>query len=176
MEHIAEKKKLLKKYLDKLTKNKVVYANGKVVRTSNLTYGLCANVEEVDLGDVKIKVLPSSYEKKIVPSSMIIKIYEDGKETLDDRITVFGENTTSKFISQLSNTQIEKLIVALEPIISAIDREVSLINEEEKSSKLSQRETLIKTIEKNLKSGIKFDKLTLSELVQLTNLTDKAVK
>lgn len=38
MEHIAEKKKLLKKYLEKLTKNKVVYANGKVVRTSNLTH------------------------------------------------------------------------------------------------------------------------------------------
>lgn len=171
-----EQKKLLKKYLDKLTKNKVVYANGKVVRTSNLTYGLCANVEEVDLGDVKIKVLPSSYEKKIVPSSMIVKIYEDGKETLDDRITIFGENTTSKFISQLSNTQIKKLIVALSPIVSAIDKEVALLNEEEKSSKSSRREILIKTIEKNLKSGIKFDKLTLSELVQLTNLTDKAVK
>ena len=171
-----EQKKLLKKYLDKLTKNKVVYVNGKVVRTSNLTYGLCANVEEVDLGDVKIKVLPSSYEKKIVPSSMIVKIYEDGKETLDDRITVFGENTTSKFISQLSNTQIEKLIVALSPIVSAIDKEVALLNEEEKSSKSSRREILIKTIEKNLKSGIKFDKLTLSVLVQLTNLTDKAVK
>lgn len=171
-----EQKKLLKKYLDKLTKNKVVYVNGKVVRTSNLTYGLCANVEEVDLGDVKIKVLPSSYEKKIVPSSMIVKIYEDGKETLDGRITIFGENTTSKFISQLSNTQIKKLIVALSPIVSAIDKEVALLNEEEKSSKSSRREILIKTIEKNLKSGIKFDKLTLSELVQLTNLTDKAVK
>lgn len=98
------------------------------------------------------------------------------KETFDDRITVFGENTTSKFISQLSNTQIEKLIVALSPIVSAIDKEVALLNEEEKSSKSSRREILIKTIEKNLKSGIKFDKLTLSELVQLTNLTDKAVK
>lgn len=171
-----EQKKLLKKYLDKLTKNKVVYVNGKVIRTSDLNYTLCCNCEEVDLGDVKIKVLPSSYEKKIVPSAMIVKIYEDGKETLDDRITVFGENTTSKFISQLSNTQIEKLIVTLSPIVSAIDKEVALLNEEEKSSKSSRREILIKTIEKNLKSGIKFDKLTLSELVQLTNLTDKAVK
>lgn len=171
-----EQKKLLKKYLDKLTKNKVVYVNGKVIRTSNLNYTICGNCEEVDLGDVKIKVLPSSYEKKIVPSSLIVKIYEDGKETLDDRIAVFGENTTSKFISQLSNTQIEKLIVALSPIVSAIDKEVALLNEEEKSSKSSRREILIKTIENNLKSGIKFDKLTLSELVQLTNLTDKAVK
>ena len=33
-----EQKKLLKKYLDKLTKNKVVYANGKVIRTSNLNH------------------------------------------------------------------------------------------------------------------------------------------
>lgn len=162
--------------MDNLTKNKVVYVNGKVIRTSDLNYTICCNCEEVDLGDVKIKVLPSSYEKNIVPSSMIVKIYEDGKETLDDRITVFGENTTSKFISQLSNTQIEKLIVALSPIVSAIDKEVALLNEEEKSSKSSRREILIKTIEKNLKSGIKFDKLTLSELVQLTNLTDKAVK
>lgn len=178
MEHMAEKKKLLKKYLDKLTKNRVVYANGKVVRTSNLTHGLCANVEEVDLGDVKIKVSPHSYTKKIVPSSLRVRIYEDGIETLDDAILTFNEdkNKPSKFISQLTDTQIEKLIVALEPIISAIDREVSLISEEEKSSKLSQRETLIKTLEKNLKSEIKFDKLTLSELVKLTDLTNKAVK
>lgn len=175
---MAEKKKLLKKYLDKLTKNKVVYANGKVVRTSSLTHGLCANVEEIDLGDVKITVSPHSYTKKIVPSSLKVRIYEEGIETLDDAILTFNEdkNKPSKFVSQLTDTQIEKLIVALEPIVSAIDREVSLINEEEKSSKLSQRETLIKNIEKNLKSGIELDKLTLSELVQLTSLTDKAVK
>jgi hypothetical protein len=48
-----EQKKLLKKYLDKLTKNKVVYVNGKVIRTSDLNYTICCNCEEVDLGDVK---------------------------------------------------------------------------------------------------------------------------
>lgn len=156
MEHMAEKKKLLKKYLDKLTKNKVVYANGKVVRTSSLTHGLCANVEEIDLGDVKITVSPHSYTKKIVPSSLKVRIYEEGIETLDDAILTFNEdkNKPSKFVSQLTDTQIEKLIVALEPIVSAIDREVSLINEEENLPSYRKERHSSKTLRKTLNLGL----------------------
>lgn len=137
-----EQKKLLKKYLDKLTKNKVVYANGKVVRASDLNYTLCCNTEEVDLGDVKIRVKPGSYDMKVVPSTIKVRIYEDGVETVDGMVTMFNSDyTSSKFVSQLTDTQTEKLISTLGPIVSKIDREVALINEEEKILKVIRKKS-----------------------------------
>jgi hypothetical protein len=174
----AENKKLLKKYLDKLTKNKVVYINGKVIRASDLNYTICQNAydEESDLGDVKITVTPYSYTMKIVPSMMMVKIYENGKVTLNDYVSAIGDgNKPSDFISRLTDCQIEKLIVALEPIVSAVDKEVALINEESNTSELRARKNIIKKLKKNLKSGINFDKLTVSELNKLYDLVEKAL-
>ena len=79
------------------------------------------------------------------------------------------------FVSQLTNNQLEKLISALEPIVSAVDREVALNDEEEKALELAERNNLIKNIKKNIQSKMKFDKLTVSELKQLNKLVEKTL-
>lgn len=171
----AEKKELLKDYLYKIITNKVVYINGKVVRASDVTYTLYLDVEELDFGDVKITINPMAFNRSTVYSSVTLKVYENDKVTLNTKILVHSSKKTLNFVSQLTNTQIEKLIVALEPIVSAIDREVVLIDEEEKTLELTERKALIKNIKKDIKSGIKFNKLTTSELKQLNKLVEKAL-
>lgn len=139
MVNMLEKKEILKKYLNKLTSNKVVYVNGRVVRVSDLTRTMCQNNVELDFEDVKILIHPIMYTKymQIVPSAVTIKIYEKGKVMVNDKISTIGKNPL-EFVSQLTNNQIERLISVLEPIISDIDREVALINEEEGNQGVSK--------------------------------------
>lgn len=171
--NIAEKKALLKDYLCKIIFNKVVYINGNVVRVGDITWIMCQDIEELDFGDVKVTIKPMSYNLKAVQSSVTLKVYEKGKVTLNVKVPFYVNSKALNFVSQLTNTQIEKLISALEPIVSDIDREISLIDEEEKASELKERNTITKKIKKNLKSEIKFDKLTTSELKQLNKLIEK---
>lgn len=169
----AEKKALLKDYLCKIIFNKVVYINGNVVRVGDITWTMCQDIEELDFGDVKVTIKPMSYNLKAVQSSVILKVYENGKVTLNVKVPFYVNSKALNFISQLTNNQIEKLLLALEPIVSDIDREISLIDEEEKASELKERNTVVKKIKKNLKSEIKFDKLTTSELKTLNKLIEK---
>lgn len=171
----AEKKALLKDYLNKIISNKVVYINGNVVKASDLTWIMCQDINELDLDDVKVTIRPTTYNYSTVQSSVALKVYEDGKVILNIRIPSYINAKTLNFVSQSTNTQIEKLISALEPIVSDIDKEVSLIEEENNTLELKARETLVKKIKKNLKSEIKFDKLTTSELKQLNKLVEKGI-
>ena len=171
----AEKKVLLKDYLGKIISNKVVYINGNVVRASNLTWIMCQDINELDFGDVKVTIKPMTYDFKTVQSSVTLKVYENGKVTLNIMVPFYVNEKTLNFVSQLTNIQIEKLISALEPIVSEIDKEVSLIDEEAKVLELAERNNLIKNIKKNIQSKMKFDKLTVSELKQLNKLVEKAL-
>lgn len=171
----AEKKALLKDYLYKIITNKVVYINGKVVRASDVTCTLCLDVEELDFVDVKITIKPMAFDFKTVHSSIILKVYENNKVTLNVMVPHYVDKESLNFVSQLNNSQIEKLISALEPIVSEIDKEVSLIDEEAKVLELAERNNLIKNIKKNIQSKMKFDKLTVSELKQLNKLVEKAL-
>lgn len=171
--NVAEKKALLKNYLGKIISNKVVCINGNVIRASNLTWIMCQDINELDFGDVKVTIKPMTYDFKTVQSSVTLKVYENGKVTLNVMVPFYVNEKTLNFVSQLNNSQIDKLISALEPIVSTIDIEVALIDEEEKALELVERNTLIKNIKKNIKSGIKFDKLTTSELKQLNRLLEK---
>lgn len=172
----AEKKALLKDYLGKIISNKVAYINGKVVRATDVTWIMCQDINELDFGDVKVTIKPMTYDFKTVQSSVTLKVYENGKVTLNIMVPFYVNEKTLNFVSQLTNKQIDKLISALEPIVSTIDIEVALIDEEEKALELAERNNLIKNIKKNIKSGIKFDKLTISELKQLNRLLEKSVK
>lgn len=175
--NVAEKKALLKNYLGKIISNKVVYINGCIVRASNFVYdNLFQDVKELDFVDVKITIKPMAFDFKTVHSSIILKVYENNKVTLNVMVPHYVDKESLNFVSQLTNNQLEKLISALEPIVSAIDREVALIDEEEKSLELVERNSLIKNIKKDIKSGIKFGKLTTLELKQLDRLLYKAVK
>lgn len=169
----AEKKALLKDYLCKIIFNKVVYINGNVVRVGDITWTMCQDIEELDFGDVKVTIKPMSYNLKAVQSSVTLKVYENDKVTLNVKVPFYVNSKALNFVSQLTNNQIEKLLSALEPIVSDIDKEVYLIDEEEKALELKERNTIIKKIKKNLKSEIKFDKLTISELKTLNKLIEK---
>lgn len=145
-----------------------------VFRASNFVYDdLFQDVKELDFVDVKITIKPMAFDFKTVHSSIILKVYENNKVTLNVMVPHYVDKESLNFVSQLNNSQIDKLISALEPIVSTIDIEVALINEEEKALELAERNTLIKNIKKNIKSGIKFDKLTTSELKQLDRLLKK---
>ena len=172
----AEKKALLKDYLCKIIFNKVAYINGNVVRVGDITWTMCQDIEELDFGDVKVTIKPMSYNLKAVQSSVILKVYENNKVTLNVKVPFYVNSKSLNFVSQLTNNQIEKLLSALEPIVSDIDREVSLIDEEEKASESKERNTVTKKIKKNLKSEIKFDKLTTSELKTLNKLIEKGTR
>ena len=173
--NVAEKKALLKNYLGKIISNKVVYINGNVIRANNLTWIMCQDINELDLGNVKVTIKPMTYDFKTVQSSVTLKVYENGKVTLNIMVPFYVNEKTLNFVSQLTNNQLEKLISALEPIVSEIDKEVSLINEEAKVLELAERNNLIKNIKKNIQSKMKFDKLTTSELKQLNKLVEKAL-
>lgn len=171
----AEKKALLKDYLGKIISNKVVYINGNVIRANNLTWIMCQDINELDFGDVKVTIKPMAFDFKTVHSSIILKVYENNKVTLNVMVPHYVDKESLNFVSQLNNSQIEKLISALEPIVSEIDKEVSLIDEEAKVLELAERNNLIKNIKKNIQSKMKFDKLTVSELKQLNKLVEKAL-
>lgn len=171
----AEKKELLKDYLGKILSNRVAYINGNVIRANNLTWIMCQDINELDLGDVKVTIKPMTYDFKTVQSSITLKVYENGKVTLNIMVPFYVNEKTLNFVSQLTNNQLEKLISALSPIVSDIDREVSLIDEEAKALELAERNNLIKNIKKNIQSKTKFDKLTVSELKQLNKLVEKAL-
>ena len=173
--NVAEKKALLKNYLGKIISNKVVYINGNVIRANNLTWIMCQDINELDLGDVKVIIKPMTYDFKTVQSSVTLKVYENGKVTLNIMVPFYVNEKTLNFVSQLNNSQIDKLISALEPIVSTVDREVALIDEEEKALELAERNNLIKNIKKNIQSKMKFDKLTVSELKQLNKLVERAL-
>lgn len=172
----AEKKALLKDYLCKIIFNKVAYINGNVVRVGDITWIMCQDIEELDFGDVKVTIKPMSYNLKTVQSSVTLKVYENDKVTLNVKVPFYVNSKALNFVSQLTNNQIEKLLSALEPIVSDIDREISLIDEEEKALELKERNTVTKKIKKNLKSEIKFDKLTTSELKTLNRLIEKVTR
>ena len=166
----AEKKELLKDYLGKILSNRVAYINGNIVRASNFAYDdLFQDVKELDFGDVKITIRPEAFSLKTIQSSIDLKIYENGEVEFYGRIPVYTNKKSLNFVSQFNNNKINKLISVLGPIVSEIDKEVALIDEEERNS-------LIKNIKKDIKSGIKFGKLTTLELKQLDRLLYKAVK
>ena len=170
----AEKKALLKDYLGKIVSNKVAYINGYIVRASNFVYDdLFQDVKELDFVDAKITIKPMAFDFKTVQSSITLKVYENGKVTLNIMVPFYVNEKTLNFVSQLTNNQLEKLISALSPIVSEIDKEVSLIDEEEKALELVESNNLIKNIKKNIQSKMKFDKLTISELKQLDRLLKK---
>lgn len=171
----AEKKALLKDYLGKIISNKVACINCNVVRATDVTWIMCQDINELDFGDVKVTIKPMTYDFKTVQSSVTLKVYENGKVTLNVIVPFYINGKTLNFVSQLTNKQIEKLISALEPIVSEIDKEVSLIDEEAKVLELAERNNLIKNIKKNIQSKMKFDKLTVSELKQLNKLVEKAL-
>lgn len=171
----AEKKALLKDYLGKIISNKVAYINGKVVRATDVTWIMCQDINELDFGDVKVTIKPMTYDFKTVQSSVTLKVYENGKVTLNVIVPFYINGKTLNFVSQLTNKQIDKLISALSPIVSEIDKEVSLIEEEAKALELAERNNLIKNIKKNIQSKMKFYKLTVSELKQLNKLVEKAL-
>lgn len=173
--NVAEKKALLKDYLGKIISNKVVYINGNVIRANNLTWIMCQDINELDLGNVKVTIKPMTYDFKTVQSSVTLKVYENGKVTLNIMVPFYINKKNLNLVSQLTNKQLDKLISALEPIVSEIDREVSLIDEEAKALELAERNNLIKNIKKNIQSKMKFDKLTVSELEQLNKLVEKAL-
>lgn len=172
----AEKKALLKDYLGKIISNKVACINGNVVRATDVTWIMCQDINELDFGDVKVTIKPATYNLKTVQSSVTLRVYENGKVTLNVMVPFYINEKTLNFVSQLTNKQIDKLISALSPIVSEIDEEVSLIEEEEQASELKARQTITKEIKKNLKSGINLDKLTASELKQLNKLIEKVIK
>ena len=169
----AEKKALLKDYICKIISNKVAYINGNVVRAADLTHTMCLDIEELDFGDVKVTIKPMTYDFKTVQSSVTLKVYKNGKVTLNIMVPFYVNEKTLNFVSQLTNNQLEKLISALELIVSEIDKEVSLIDEEAKALELAERNNLIKNIKKNIQSKMKFDKLTVSELKTLNKLIEK---
>ena len=147
-----------------------------VVRATDVTWIMCQDINELDFGDVKVTIKPMTYDFKTVQSSVTLKVYENGKVTLNVIVPFYINGKTLNFVSQLTNKQIDKLISALSPIVSDIDKEVSLIDEEAKALELAERNNLIKNIKKNIQSKMKFDKLTTLELKQLNKLVEKSVK
>lgn len=83
------RKELLKEYIVKLTNNRVVLIDGEVVRAADLTYSICQNRTEVDLGEVKLTVSPYSYNRKNVYSSVFLQLFKKGKEVWKRRTELY---------------------------------------------------------------------------------------
>lgn len=128
--NLNDRKELLKEYIRKLTNNRVVLINGKVVRASNLTYSIYKNQTELDLGEVKLKVIPS-YNRIKVYSSVYLQLFRKGVKVWEFRTELYPNKHYLNFISELNRVQIEKLIKALTPIIDKIDKEVAEMEKEE---------------------------------------------
>lgn len=171
------RKELLKSYILKLTNNRVVLIDGKVIRAANLTYSICQNRTEVDLGEVKLTVSPYSYNKKNVYSSVVLQLFKKGKEVWSHRTQLYANEYYLNFISELNRVQIEKLIKALTPIIAKIDEEVAkIIKKEENQAEMSERNEITRRLKRNITTKVDFEKLNLRELKQLDNLIKKMKK
>ena len=167
------RKELLKSYLLKLTNNRVVLIDGEVIRAADLTYSICQNRTEVDLGEVKLTVSPYSYNKKNVYSSVVLQLFKKGKEVWSHRTQLYANEYYLNFISELNRVQIEKLLTALKPIIDKIDKEIAEIEKEENQAELTERKEITRRLKRNIITKVDFEKLTLRELKQLDNLIKK---
>lgn len=167
------RKELLKEYILKLTNNRVVLIDGKVIRASDLTYSICQNRTEVDLGEVKLTVSPYSYNKKKVYSSVFLQLFKKGEEIWKYRTRLYADQYYLNFVSELNRAQIEKLIKALKPIIDKIDKEVAKIEKEENQAELTERKEITRRLKRNITTKVDFEKLNLRELKQLDSLIKK---
>ena len=167
------RKELLKSYILKLTNNRVVLIDGKVIRAANLTYSICQNRTEVDLGEVKLTVSPYSYNKKNVYSSVVLQLFKKGKEVWPHRTQLYANEYYLNFISELNRVQIEKLLTALKPIIDKIDKEIAEIEKEENQAELTERKEITRRLKRNIITKVDFEKLNLRELKQLDSLIKK---
>ena len=170
------RKELLKSYLLKLTNNRVVLIGDEVIRAANLTYSICQNRTEVDLGEVKLTVSPYSYSRKDVYSSVVLQLFKNGKEVWSHRTQLYANEYYLNFISELNRVQIEKLIKALAPIIDKIDKEIAEIEKEENQAELTERNEITRRLKRNITTKVDFNKLNLRELKQLDNLIKKMKK
>lgn len=175
--NLNERKELLKEYLYKLSYNKVGFINGEVVRASNLNYEtFYGSKTEVISGDVTIKIIPYSYGIRDIKSSISLEIAH--KIGLDNypykyAIPIYADKRSFNFISNLNRIKIEKLIAALTPLVSEIDKEVAKIEKEEKENELSERKKIIRRLKRNITTKVDFEKLNNFELNQLDKLINK---
>ena len=167
------RKELLKEYIVKLTNNRVVLIDGEVVRAADLTYSICQNITEVDLGEVRLTVSPYSYNRKDVYSSVFLQLFKKGKEVWNRRTELYPGKYYLNFISELNRVQIEKLLTALKPIIVKIDKEIAEIEKEENQAELTERNEITRRLKRNITTKVDFGKLNLRELKQLDNLIKK---
>lgn len=174
---LNERKELLKEYLYKLIDNKVGYINGKVIRASDLTYEtFYGSKTEVISGDVTIRISPYSYGRKDVKSCVSLEISNIICSTnypYKYNIPIYADKRSFNFISNLNRIKIEKLITALTPIVSKIDKEVAKIEKEEKENELSERKKIIRRLKQNITTKVDFEKLNNFELNQLDKLINK---
>lgn len=177
--NLNERKELLKEYLYKLSDNKVGYINGKVIRASDLTYEtfyFYGSKTEIISGDVKIKISPYSYGRKAIKSSVDLEIAKKIGTTnypYKYNIPIYADKRSFNFISNLNRIKIEKLITALAPLVSKIDKEVAKIEKEEKENELSERKKIIRRLKRNITTKVDFEKLSNFELNQLDKLIKK---
>lgn len=167
------RKELLKSYILKLTNNRVVLIDGEAIRAADLTYSICQNRTEVDLGEVKLTVSPYSYNRKNVYSSVFLQLFKKGKEVWKRRTELYPGKYYLNFISELNRIQIEKLITALAPIIDELDKEVANIENEENQAELIERKEITRRLKRNITTKVDFEKLNLRELKQLDSLIKK---
>lgn len=167
------RKELLKEYITKLTNNRVVLIENEVIRASNLTYSICQNRTQVDLGEVKLTVSPYSYNKKKVYSSVLLQLFKKDEEIWKYRTRLYADQYYLNFVSELNRVQIEKLIKALAPIIKKIDEEVAKIEAEENQAEQDERTSITRRLKRNITTKVDFDKLNLRELKQLDSLIKK---
>lgn len=167
------RKELLKEYITKLTNNRVVLIGDEVIRASNLTYSICQNRTQVDLGEVKLTVSPYSYNKKKVYSSVLLQLFKKDEEIWKYRTRLYADQYYLNFVSELNRVQIEKLIKALAPIIKKIDEVVAKIEAEENQAEQDERNTITRRLKRNITTKVDFGKLNLRELKQLDSLIKK---
>lgn len=170
------RKELLKNYITKLTNNRVVLIDNDVVRASDLTYSICQNRTEVDLGEVKLTVSPYSYNKMKAYSSVLLQLFKKGEEVWRHRTQLYANQYYLNFVSELNRVQIEKLIKALAPIIDKIDKEVAKIEKEENQAEQDERNSITRRLKRNITTRVDFEKLNLRELKQLDSLIKKMKK
>ena len=173
------RKELLKEYIVKLTNNRVVFINDKVIRAENLTFGICQSSVELDLGNVSITITPYSYNaynNKKVYSSVDLKIFKNWEQVWCHRTQLYANQYYLNFVSELNRVQIEKLIKALTPIIEKIDKEVAKIESEENQAEQDERNSITRRLKRNITTKVDFGKLNLRELKQLDNLIKKMKK
>ena len=170
------RKELLKNYITKLTNNRVVLIDNDVVRASDLTYSICQNRAEVDLGEVKLTVSPYSYNKMKAYSSVLLQLFKKGEEVWRHRTQLYANQYYLNFVSELNRVQIEKLIKALAPIIDKIDKEVAKIEKEENQAEQDERNSITRRLKRNITTRVDFEKLNLRELKQLDSLIKKMKK